>query len=294
MQHRNDSSQQQITPEEFSKMSSEEKILKFAEGFTTPAGMPEKEALNSLLLKMENIRPVKVRQLNVYIKAVAAVFLLVIGFYSVSKIFGRESIRTKLAEHTEFILPDGTNVVLNADSKIKWSDKHFNVSRELTLKGEAFFSVKKGSKFVIKTKNGSVEILGTQLDVFSRNDEFRVSCISGKVRVLSNNQEQIITPGEMAELTTKGLIKDTSTNVDESAAWKQGLFYFEDKPVVSIFEELERQFGVSIKYKNMSNRFITVTFSNKSLKEALDVICIPMELKYEINNKKVRIYQEQK
>ena len=292
MQQRNNSNRHKITSEEFSKMSSEEKILNFAEGFAPPEGVPENEALNLLLSKMDDTHPSKKRKLIVYIRATAAILLLVVGFYTVSTIFGKENVLTQLAEQKEFALPDGSNVVLNADSKIKWSEKHFNESRKLTLKGEAYFDVKKGNKFIIRTKNGNVEILGTQLNVFSRKNEFRVSCISGKVKVTAYNQEQIITPGEMAELTVGGLIKQSSDNIEETAAWKQGEFYFEDKPVVSIFEELERQFGVSIKYKDMEDRYITVAFSNKRLKEALDVICIPMGLEYEINNKEVKIYQK--
>jgi ferric-dicitrate binding protein FerR (iron transport regulator) len=293
MQHRNNSSQHKITTEGFSKMSSEEKILKFAEGFTTPEGLPEKDALNYLLTKMEKSKPVKVRKLSSYIRAAAAVFILMVGFYSVSIIFGKESVRTKLAEHKEFVLPDGSDVVLNADSKITWSDKHFNETRELTLRGEAYFDVKKGTQFIITTKNGSVEILGTQLDVFSRKDEFRVSCISGKVRVLANNQEQIILPGEKAELTSSGLVKYVKNDVERSISWVNGVFYFEDKPLVSIFDELERQFDVFVNYTGNKSRHITVSFSNKNLEEALDVICIPMDLSYDIpGNKKIKIFDK--
>ncbi|MBK6282505.1 MAG: FecR domain-containing protein [Draconibacterium sp.] len=201
---------------------------------------------------------------------------------------------TEMAEQTTFSLPDKSVVVMNADSKITWNNRKFSNSRHLRLNGEAYFDVEKGNKFVIETKNGTVEVLGTQLNVFSRNNEFRVSCISGKVRVASNNSEQIILPGETAELTPNGVTKSTLQNPGKVAAWQQGIFYFEDKPVVSIFAELERQFDVSIKFNGMEDRFITATFSNKNLKEALDIVCIPMDLKYEIENKKVTVYEKPK
>ena len=80
--------------------------------------------------------------------------------------------------------------------------------------------------------------------------------------------------------------------MNQTISWQQGIFYFEDKPLVSIFAALERQFNVSVNFEGNKNRSITVAFSNKSLQEALDVICIPMGLKYEINNKKVDVSEK--
>jgi len=126
--------------------------------------------------------------------------------------------------------------------------------------------------------------------VYSRGNAFWVSCISGKVAVEAKNAEVIITPGEIAELTENGLVKSTTGNINQTAAWKEGIFYFEDKPLVSIFGEIERQFNVQVQYNGDAKRSITVSFTNRKLEEALDVICIPMGLKYEVENKnKVRI-----
>jgi ferric-dicitrate binding protein FerR (iron transport regulator) len=294
MTKRNNSNQQKISPTEFRKMNTGEKILKIADGFETPAGMSTNEALDKVLSKIENSAPAKTIKLSYYLRAAAAVAILVIGIYGVSSVFSKSKMVTEMAEQTTFTLPDKSVVVLNADSKITWNNRKFNNSRHLRLNGEAYFDVEKGNKFVIETKNGKVEVLGTQLNVFSRNNEFRVSCISGKVRVASNNSEQIILPGETAELTVNGVAKSTLQNTDKIVAWQQGIFYFEDKPVVSIFAELERQFDVSIKFNGMEDRYITATFSNKNLKEALDVVCIPMDLKYEIENKKVTVYEKPK
>ena len=160
------------------------------------------------------------------------------------------------------------------------------------MQGEAFFDVEKGTPFTITTKNGTVDILGTQLNVFSRENEFWVSCISGKVRVNTDQQQHILLPGEMAELTPNGLIKLAKNNIENTASWKQGTFYFEDKPLVSIFEAVERQFNVRVEHENLSDRLITVSFSNENLEESLDVICIPMGLSYEIKNNKKIVVKE--
>ncbi len=292
---KNDSENIKITPEEFSKMNSEEKIMKITEGMVPPSGKPEHQVLDSLLSKIENVNPTKTIRFTKYFQAAAAVILAVIGMYTMSSIFSKEKIATKFAQQSEITLPDSSHIKLNAFSNIIWSRKHFAKTRLITLNGEAFFDVKKGNKFTIETNNGTIEILGTQLNVFSRNDEFRVSCITGKVRVSSNNQQQIILPGEIAELTPLGLIKTNKNNIKQTISWTKGEFYFEDKPLVSIFAELERQFDVSISFENKEERLITVGFSNNNLKEALDIVCIPMGLNYEVQkNKKVRIYEKQK
>lgn len=285
-------SENNITPTEFNKMSSEEKIMKMASGLIPPSGKPENEALELLLNKMEQSSPTKAFRLKRFFQAAAAIVIILLSVYSANSYLSKEIVKTKFAEQTDIKLPDGTQVALNADSKLVWNDKRFNQKRQLTLKGEAFFDVKKGDKFIIKTKNGTVEILGTQLNVFSRNNNFWVSCISGKVRVLANNEQHIITPGEFVKLTTKGLQKSNSETIENTISWKDGIFHFEDTPLHAIFSELERQFNVSIKIEGDASRLATIDFSNKNLNEALDIVCIPMELNYEFNNKKIIISEK--
>ena len=292
---KNESKKINITQNEFNKMSSEEKILKMTSGFKPPAGKPESEILDSILNEIEKTTPTKSIRLKRFFQAAAAIVILLLSIYSVNSYLSNKVIKTQFAEQSEITLPDGTEVTINAGSKLAWNDKEFIKKRQLTLNGEAYFNVKKGDEFIIKTKLGTVEILGTKLNVFSRDNSFWVSCISGKVRVSANNEQQIILPGEMVELASNGLIKSSKNNVEQTISWKQGFFHFEDKPLISIFAEIERQFNVSIQYEKMEERLITVSFSNKKLNETLDIICIPMGLKYEIeNNQKVRIYKKQK
>ena len=289
MLKKSDSEKYLISEKEFREMETPEKILKMSEGLEAPLSRSEQDVLDDILKKSDIQKTVRPITLGRYLRAAAAVLLLLVGVYTVNTVFSKERIKTAYAEQTQFSLPDGTQVTLNAGSKVTWTERSFTKNRELKLAGEAYFDVKKGSKFKINTKNGVVEILGTQLNVFSRDREFRVSCISGRVKVSSAGNEEIITPGEFTELTAQGLVKNSMDDIGKTISWQQGLFYFEDKPLVSIFETLERQFNVSVKFEGNRDRSITVAFSNHDLEEALDIICTPMGLKYEINNNKVRI-----
>jgi transmembrane sensor len=294
MTKRNDSIKY-ISASEFRNMSSEEKIMKMAEGLVIPGGTGEKPVLEAIFSKHEKPVVVKTIQFRRYFQAAAAVILLLIGIYSVSVIYSNQRIKTGFGSQTQITLPDGSLVSLNSGSKLVWNEKKFNKKRLVNLSGEAYFEIKKGGEFIIKTEHGTVQILGTELNVFSREKEFWVSCLAGKVGVEAENSSQILLPGEIVELTSSGLEKRVLEEVNQTALWKEGLFYFEDKPLVSIFDEIERQFNVSIQFDGDINRSITVSFTNKKLVEALDVVCIPMGLKYEVSkNNKVKISENHK
>lgn len=288
-------SKRQITATEFRNMNQEEKIMKMAEGLTVPQGKDENLVLEAIFSQTEKPAVTKTIHFRRYFHAAAAVILLLIGIYSVSVIYSNQRMSTGFGNQTQITLPDGSLVSLNSGSKLVWNEKKFNRKRLVTLSGEAYFEIEKGGEFIIQTENGTVEILGTKLNVFSREKEFWVSCLTGKVGVETENSNQILLPGEIVELTSQGLEKRVLTEVNQTATWKEGMFYFEDKPLVSIFAEIERQFDVSIQFEGDVNRSITVSFTNNKLEEVLDVVCIPMGLKYEVaKNNKVRIFENRK
>jgi len=270
--------------EGFRQMGAEEKILAVAEGFVPPPGIPENEALKLVWDRIGNIPAKKAVSLSRFLPYAAAIILL-IGAYISFELLSSKTIIARNAQQTEIVFPDGSKASLNAGSKIKYTKRGFKNNRYLKLTGEAFFDVQKGGRFIIDTPAGEVEVLGTELNVYSRGNDFRVSCISGKVKVSANGSQQIILPGETAKLGSAGLEKYTEKNISHTLMWRNGEFYFEDQPLVSIFGEMERQFDVSIQWKGLENRYFTGSFSNKSLEEALEIVCIPMELKYEIQKR---------
>lgn len=283
-----------ITPEEFKKMNSEEKILKISGGFVPPKGKPQNEVLELLLNKLEENEPTKKIRLTRYIQAAAAVIIVLVGLKIVPGIISAQQVKTSYAQQSELTLPDGTNVTLNADSKIKWNKKNFNKKRVITLSGEAFLDVKKGDEFIINTKNGTIEILGTQLNIYSRNQEFWVSCLEGKVRISTDSQQKIITPGEWVRLNDSELVKSKSEVIENTILWKDGIIHFEETQLEVIFAELERQFDVKVVFTGDNSRKATIDFAIHNLEEALDIVCSPMELRYEVsNNKKVIISEKQ-
>jgi len=269
----------------FDQLSTDEKVDIFVEGYRVPQKRSKAEALELLRTKLDQRSTEKpVRNLRIYWSAAASIVLIAllttVYFYQSTP----SQIVANKGQHLEYTLPDGSNVTVNADSKISFSESGFAKHRILKLEGEAFFSVQKGKPFVVKTKTGSVEVLGTKLNVYSRDNNLSVSCLTGKVKVTSNDQSVIIEPGEKADLVSGTLQKSTNIQTNQMAGWRSGEFHFDNIPLISIFEEIERQFNVKITTKGLENRFFTGSFSNKNLNEVLETVCLPMHLDYEIKN----------
>jgi len=269
----------------FDHLSTDEKIETFVQSYRVPQNRSKAEALQMLQSKLENQRVAKpIRNLRIYWSAAASIALVAllttIYFYQSKP----SQIVADKGKHIDYTLPDGSIVNINADSKITFSESGFTKKRILKLEGEAFFSVQKGNPFEVETTLGKIGVLGTTFNVYSRNQDLIVTCLTGKVQVSVKDQNVLIEAGEKAELIS-GLLQKTSNLADEKVAgWRSGEFHFESAPLISIFEEIERQFNVTITTTGLENRFFTGDFTNKNLTETLETVCLTMQLDYEITN----------
>ncbi len=198
---------------------------------------------------------------------------------------------TQLAESKTVNLPDGSKVTLNANSTIAYSEQW---DRKINLNGEAFFEVIKGGDFIVSTKMGSVEVLGTSFNVFSRDSTFEVSCKTGKVKVdiPSKSFSQSITPGESLVLESD-TVKKTLVSAELVGKWKSGEFHFTEQMLSNVLKEMERQFDVSLMVADSSNiEFSGYFFTDKSIEDALDMVCLPLGLTYEKINQRTYAIKE--
>jgi ferric-dicitrate binding protein FerR (iron transport regulator) len=219
--------------------------------------------------------------------SVAAAAAIIIGLII---LWPNETLKTVScnAGNTELVmLPDASEARLNAASTLTFSEDWSN-NRTVQLNGQAFFDVKKGSKFQVVTSVGLVEVLGTSFDVFARDTDFRVECRTGKVRVTAGNQSVDIVPGFTAFLENDRLLVG-EFNMSE-ADWRNGEFIYKDADLSEIFDELSRQFNIQFEIPAMEGRKYTGRFNNKNLEEALQLVCQPMAMRYTIlNEQTVRI-----
>ena len=186
---------------------------------------------------------------------------------------------TLAAESKTIQLPDGSEVILNANSSLNYAE---DWNREVNLKGEAFFEVTKGSKFLVNTSIGSVEVLGTSFNVFARDSTFEVSCKTGqvKVEIPDKSVSELITPGQSIRLEAD-TVRRTSVDTDLVGRWQAGVFYFSDQKLSDVLREVERQFDVQVSLPDTTDYIFNGYFTNKNIESALEMVCLPLGLAYE-------------
>jgi transmembrane sensor len=288
-----------LSAEEFRELDAEQKILRYSATYNPPFTVTKERALQELKARialgetLEDAPKTNVKRAIYWISSAAAFLLLAFGIWHIWLRKPMVDVIAAKGLHNEYLLPDSSLVSMNAETKITYRKGNFKKERYLTLEGEAFFSVKKGKKFTINTKFADIKILGTSFNVFAREEMFKVTCVTGKVSVTSGNQSVIITPGESVTLNNQALVKYYDKNINTVANWRMGDFYFENTPLSFVFREIERQFNVTFEGENMNNKFFTGSFSNKNLVNALDIVCLPMGVTYEIgSNSKILIKEK--
>lgn len=267
-----------------------DKILQRTSEYDVPQTLSTDEALTKLKLRIAALREPEQQKntrghyLYYWVTSAAAVIILLVGIWFYGFRNNETLVVAERGKHINFVLPEGSVVNINAESEILFNKRKFDNNRILKLKGEAFFSVRKGSTFIVSTPYGEVKVLGTSFNVLARENSFKVSCLSGKVKVSSGDDNVTLVPGESSIAAKNTLTKYTDKNVENNARWRNGEFYFENTTLKMVFDEIARQFNVTFVFENIDGRIFTGSFSNNSLSDALDIICIPMGLTYEIGN----------
>lgn len=223
--------------------------------------------------------------------SVAAAIIL-IGF--VTSIWGGNNnlTATSRGEISSLVLPDSSVVEINVDSKISFDKKNWEKERKLSLKGEAFFNVKKGDKFSVYTNKVIVEVLGTSFNVYDRGMYVDVRCETGKVRVINKMIKDtiILNPGFGAKMLGTNKLETYNFHITDKNTWKDGIISFENQSLKFVFEELERQYNIKVIVdKTILTKKYTGYFLIGDLEKSLYSICWPMHLKYEIQKNKVNI-----
>ncbi len=209
-----------------------------------------------------------------YAAGIAAAIILISTFV-------RTKVHTSGAGEQLFCeLPDGSKVQLNSESRLTYYPIEWYFSRKVKLEGEAFFEVKKGSKFAVISTNGTTQVLGTSFNVYARSDAYKVACVTGKVQVNTQGKSATILPGEAVvwNKNTKTIIK-TEKEQESLLAWRKHRLLFKGKPLREVFDALERQYGVYIAYYPNGEKYYysgNISLDN-TIEENLSIVCKPFE-----------------
>jgi len=212
-----------------------------------------------------------------------------------------------IGRKSTIILPDGSKVKLNSDSKIRYAKGFLNGHREVILEGEAFFEVKKDSQrpFVVRTRDVSTTVLGTSFNVnaYAQSDQIEVAVVTGKVEVkktayYNSDAESIayLTPNMKATYQrSERTITTNSFNMEETIGWRNGILVFKNANQKDIAVKLKRWYGIDLEIegnKEIISKRYTGKFDNNSLEYVLKAISYTSNIRFEIENNRVILKQK--
>lgn len=170
------------------------------------------------------------------------------------------TIVTSKGEEFTLHLSDGSRVILNAESEIRYPVTFIRNERMVEVSGEAYFDVvhEENRPFIVVTKSSETRVLGTSFNVraYQNDPGEQVTLVEGAVRIArksGSHSPVTIKPGEQATIMgEEGAIPVKKVNTGYYTAWIEGRFIFQDKRLEEIMTELNRWYHFSVEYRDES------------------------------------------
>ncbi len=205
-----------------------------------------------------------------------------------------QELQSPAGMRSQVILPDGTRMWLNAESKVRYSIPFTREYRSVELTGEAYLEVAKNeaSPFLVQSGKALVEVLGTQFNVkaYPDEDQVEVALREGSVKFAflnSNNQQQHLQlkSGDYLVFTkTDEQVQLENGDLDKYIAWHTNTLILDDTPMEEVARLLERWYGVDVTLlgQELKKYRFTTTFENESLFQVIELLKLssPITIKY--------------
>jgi ferric-dicitrate binding protein FerR (iron transport regulator) len=183
-----------------------------------------------------------------WVAAAAIIFLTSIGVWQYIRTNAKLVMQTAYGETRQEVLPDGSEVMLNANTNLSYRKWKAGTDREVWVNGEAFFHVKKTAqktKFIVHTGHFDVVVTGTQFNVLNRNNKNNVLLQEGSVTIQSKGQQVYLKPGEYVEYNSTGIQKKAIDNAPV-LAWMEHKLDFENTPMKEVASMITDIYGIKV------------------------------------------------
>lgn len=236
--------------------------------------------------------------------AVVAVVLLVASYVGgrnhIADSFAEIVTEAPLGSTTEVVLPDGSVVVLNAGSRLVYSQGFGVINRDINLVGEGYFEVAHNREipFVVESEHMRIKVLGTKFNVcdYYGDSEATVALVDGSVDVtnLYDNIHVELSPDTRAVINNQSQAMSVhKTSAKDNAQWCDGILFFDEESLADIARELERCYGVIITIENpklreyefygkLASRQLTIT-------EVLEILSSAGEVEYSMEGNHITL-----
>ncbi|SDL29072.1 ferric-dicitrate binding protein FerR, regulates iron transport through sigma-19 [Catalinimonas alkaloidigena] len=288
-----------LSPEEQASLSDEEKELRevrFADRLPSEPPVSD-ETMHQDLARLQtalrkNAHPARpkarVRQMPVWVYRAAAVVsvgvMLWLAVLWMNAYWGETTLATGYGETREVVLSDGSRVMLNANSELRYPTRwDEGAPREVTLTGEAFFEIEKREqagnkiKFIVHTEQLDVAVYGTSFNVMNRHDQTEVVLKEGSVHLnLKTEPGEIeMVPGDLVSVSAaSGEILRKRVEPEQFSAWRASQLIFKATSLQQIAQRIEDIYGQNVVFERpaLGQLELTGTFPADDLDQLLRLI----------------------
>lgn len=198
-------------------------------------------------------------------------------------------------------LADGTTVMLNAESELKFPQKFNGNLRKVFLKGEGYFDVAKDGRhpFIVEVENVCVSVSGTQFNInaYPENKSVVTTLVTGcvKVSLPENGQEAALQPGKQAICMDNSLSIRTVNTIDYTS-WTKGRFYFENMPLSQILFQMARWYDIEVDWNDESlqqHTFTGALHRDYNTQELLEMLAKTTNIEFTFDGQSVKVSRRQ-
>lgn len=234
------------------------------------------------------------KTLNIWQVAAIIALIISVGYLTTQYINNPPELifATTGEEQKEVVLPDGSQVHLNKNSKLTYPEKFSRKRREVSLSGEGFFKIMKdpGKKFSVHMSDrATVEVLGTSFNIKAPPNslETKVQVVEGKVAFYISDEQEvrtILNKGDQAEIS-QGQILINSNRNPNFLSWRTGILVFNQSPIAEVADQLAKYYNKKIILdENIpDDTSFTSTIDNQELEDVLEEMSLVLNLKITYN-----------
>lgn len=235
---------------------------------STPPEIDISAIKKKAFLKMhQQERKSRQRRVLMYVGSVAATLLLLIGIKyivtgdsmgglpsaEIMELMAgayNEEVEVPIGEKVTLMLADGTKIVANSRTVVRYPKRFDGECREVYVKGEAYFDVAHDAEhpFLVHSDNFRVKVLGTKFNVNNYDaSDSQVVLVQGSVELKTTNNDRVrMKPNELVNLQEGGFAEKRLVNTDEYTCWMQGMINLDGEGMESVAQRLSHYYGVTI------------------------------------------------
>jgi len=289
-----------VSKENIKKIEKMKKQWTAMKGYKEPKVPDTGKAWNMLHARLDNEKLIPAKVVTVSNRMVpnmlrvAAIMLILLGvsavfYFSMNRKPAVEMVQLNTVNEANTLiktLNDGSVIYIAQNSSFSFPKEFENKSRNVSLKGEAFFDIASNpaKPFIIETDQAFIEVLGTAFNVKTQDgNNFELCVDRGKVKVTMKNNPSntaLVVAGEKVTTFKNDLLKSKYVKNQESGWYKQRM-HFKDESLQNIISVLNRNFNTTfvVAEKETGNRKLTVTFNKESAATMTELICVTLNLK---------------